>query len=106
MLYGYAIQRAMAKDIFGGGRETIVRVAENPQPPTIKELRRDLVRDLMGILRPAHNHNVERSPSSSPSSTPTSSSWAKSAPPVVKLVPSCRRGEAGNHLLSYLAGWG
>lgn len=51
----------MGKDVFGDGRETIVRVAPDGQPLTIEELRRDLVRDLMGILRPVHDHNVERS---------------------------------------------
>lgn len=57
-LYGYALMRGKGAHLFGNGRDTVARVAPAGDPATLAELRRDLVRDLVAILRPVHDHNV------------------------------------------------
>lgn len=58
-LYGYAINRLFGAGIFETTNETIARVAANGDDETVTELRRDLVRDLVSILRPVHEHNAD-----------------------------------------------
>jgi hypothetical protein len=58
-MYGYAINRVFGKELFPDWRETTVRVAADAQSPTLLELRRNLVRDLMAILRVVHKHNTD-----------------------------------------------
>lgn len=58
VLYGYGLLRAKAKDLFGTGRDTVARVAEAGDAATVAQLRRDLIADLVAILRPVHDHNT------------------------------------------------
>jgi DNA replication ATP-dependent helicase Dna2 len=58
-LYGFAINRVFAKELFGTGAYTIARIASDGSPETVAALRRDLVRDLSTILRLVHAHNTE-----------------------------------------------
>lgn len=58
-LYGFAINRLFGAGIFDSTNETICRVAANDDAETVNELRRDLVRDLVGILNPVHEHNAD-----------------------------------------------
>jgi DNA replication ATP-dependent helicase Dna2 len=58
-MYGYAINRVFGKDLFGSANETIARVAGSSDPDVLASFNRLLVSDLMSILRPVHEHNIE-----------------------------------------------
>jgi hypothetical protein len=49
-LYGFAINRVKGNDVYGSPSETIVRVAPDPTPATLAQLRSDLVADLRAVL--------------------------------------------------------
>lgn len=57
-LYGYALHRGKGKGVFGTGRDTVARVAPAGHPAALAQLRRDLIADLVAILRPVHDHNA------------------------------------------------
>jgi hypothetical protein len=57
-VYGYAIYRAKARELFGRGTDTYVRVAPDGRPETLRDLRRALVADLIAIFRTVHDHNT------------------------------------------------
>ncbi|MEA3510779.1 MAG: AAA domain-containing protein, partial [Actinomycetota bacterium] len=56
-MYGYAINRVFGKDLFRTGTETVARVAESGDPEVLASFNRQLISDLMDILRPIHEHN-------------------------------------------------
>lgn len=65
-IYGYAINRfgggspktGSAPHVFPEWKQTLCRVARSEDEPTKSELRRNLIRDLMGILRPVDDFNA------------------------------------------------
>ena len=60
-VYGYAINRVFGRDLFDSPTGTIARVAPAGDPNSLIGFRRQLVRDLLAILRPVHDHNRENS---------------------------------------------
>jgi DNA replication ATP-dependent helicase Dna2 len=68
-IYGYAIERfgggppkqGGAPHVFGEWKQTLCRVARSEDEQTKAELRRNLIRDLMAILRPVHDFNTVHS---------------------------------------------
>ncbi len=60
-VYGYSVYRFKGADLFGTGTETRVGVASDGKPETLRKLRSSLVRDLIEILRPIHEHNASLS---------------------------------------------
>jgi hypothetical protein len=56
-VYAYAINRLKGKDLYGSGADTVVRVAPDPRPDTLGDLRRNLVRDLHALLGTVDAYN-------------------------------------------------
>jgi DNA replication ATP-dependent helicase Dna2 len=59
-LFGYAINRALGKPVFGTGAATLVHVASDGSTGTLAQLRRSLVADLIAILRAVDTYNADR----------------------------------------------